>query len=176
MEALDRLEARKAQRLDPREILKPVEIKSYDDIKRVVNELDPRRNPVQAAIPIKTLMNVNEDNKAVTYRVEANTRSKSKRDILIDGLDIIKNRLAITNTITMAQEAVEVNNHPMKPALLGYSANGTSWVDALIKQWLGARRDEIMICWDLSDGWTYEYNIYEHRLVRYPTKSSTDHG
>ena len=47
---------------------------------------------------------------------------------------------------------------------------GVTWVDALIKQWLGGHRDGTMICWDLADGWTYRYNIYDHRLTRHPTQ------
>lgn len=165
MEAMDRLEARKALRLDPRQVLQPVEIRTYDDIKRVVAELDPRKNPQQVDIPISTTMVANEDNRDVTYRVEAHTRSKSKRDILLEGLNIIKVRLDSAVRIAELQEEVEVNGVVMKPAALGYKAEGTSWVDPLIRQWLGGYRDGILICWRL-DGWVYRYDIYQHRLTR----------
>lgn len=166
MEALDRLEARKALRIDPALATKPAEVNNFEDIKRVVAELDPRRNPRQADIPLKTTMVATEDNKNITYQVSATTRSKSKRDVLIDGLDVVKRRITSAEQIAELQETVEVNGVPMKPAPLGYKTEGASWVDPLIKQWLGGYRDGIMICWRLSDGYIYRYDIYQHKLTR----------
>lgn len=163
------MEARKALRLDPNIILKPAEAHSFEDIKRLVVEFDPRKNPVQLNIPVKTLMDVTEDDKQVTYQVEANTKSKTKRDMLIEGLNIIKARLAAASQIAEMQEPIEVNGVQMKPANLGYSSEGSNWVDPLIRQWLGGFRDGIMICWRLSDGYTYRYDIYEHKLNRIQT-------
>jgi uncharacterized small protein (DUF1192 family) len=171
MEALDRLEARKALRLDPQQVLKPAEVRNFDDIKRLVAELDPKKNPRQMDIPLSTTMVATEDNQNVTYRVEAHTRSKSKRDMLVEGLDVIKIRMESAARIAELQEEIEVNGVPMKPARLGYQSEGTSWVDPLIKQWLGGFRDGIMICWRLADGYTYRYDIYQHKLTRVPTQS-----
>lgn len=165
MEALDKLEARKALRLDPN-LLKPPVVRTFDDIKRLVAELEPSRNPKQAPIPLSTTMTASEDNKNVTYQVSASTKSKSKRDILVEGLDIIKARMDSAGQIAELQEAIEVNGVPMRPAQLGYSIAGTSWVDPLIKQWLGGYRDGTLICWKLSDGYIYRYDIYEHKLKR----------
>ncbi len=169
MEALDKLEARKALRLDPNQVLKPAEVRTFDDIKRLVAELDPKRNPHQANVPLSTTLTANEDNKNVIYKVDAHTRSKSKRDMLVDGLDIIKTRMESAARIAELQEEVEVNGVVMKPARLGYQTEGTSWVDPLIKQWLGGYRDGFVICWNLSDGYTYLYDIYQHKLYRKPT-------
>ncbi len=171
MEALDKLEARKALRLDPTQVLKPAEANNFDDIKRLVAEFDPKKNPRQIDIPLSTTMTATEDNQNVTYRVEARTRSKSRRDILIEGLDVIKGRMESAARIAELQEEIEVNGVLMKPARLGYQTEGTSWVDPLIRQWLGAFRDGIMICWRLADGYTYRYDIYQHKLTRVPTQS-----
>lgn len=170
MEALDKLEARKALRLDPAQVTKPPEIRGFEDIKRLIADLDPRRNPRQHDIPLSTTMTSTEDNQNFTYRVETTTRSKSKRDMLVEGLDIIKARMAAAEQIAELQEPIEVNGVPMRPAPLGYRTEGTSWVDPLIKQWLAAFRDGIMICWKLSDGYTYRYDIYQHKLTRVPTQ------
>ncbi len=166
MEAMDRLEARKAMRLDPNQVLKPVEVKTIDDIKRIIIEYDPKRNQQAISIPISTILTTKDGDKDVAYRVEANTKSKSKRDLLIEGLDIIKARIASAEQIAELQESVEVNGVAMKPAALGYKTEGSSWVDPLIRQWMGAYRDGIMLCWKLDDGYTYRYDLYVNRLVR----------
>lgn len=155
--------------LDP-SVLDPVVVTSYDEIRRVVNELDPKRNPVQVDIPVSTLMSVTEDNKPVTYRVEAQTRSRSKRDQLLEGLRIVRDRMAMDETIATTQETVEVNGREMKPATVGYRSEGSTWVDPLLKQWLGAKRHGYLVIWELSDGYTYRYDIFQHKLSRIPTK------
>jgi hypothetical protein len=166
MEALDRANARAAQRLDPNQVLKPVEVHSLADIKRLVAELDPRRNPPQLNIPLATTLDVTEDNNPVKYRVEVNTRSKTKRDMLVEGLGIIKSRTELEDKLKTAGEAVEVNGVPMKPAQLGSGVEGRCWVDPLIRQWLGGYRDGTLICWNLQDGFTYRYDIFQHKLTR----------
>lgn len=168
MESLEKLAARNALRLDP-SILKPVEVHSFEDIRRVVNELDPKRNPVQVDVPISTFMSVTEDNKSTTYKVDAKTRSKSKRDQLVEGLRIVKDRMDVRDTIAATQETIEVNGREMKPATLGYKAEGATWVDPLIKQWLGGHREGYIIVWALTDGYTYKYDIFQHKLSRIPT-------
>lgn len=166
MEAMDRLEARKALRLDPAQVTKPPEVRVFDDIKRLVAEFDPKRNQRQRDVPLSTTMTSTEDNQHFTYLVETTTRSKSKRDLLVEGLDIIKARMAAAQQIAELQEPIEINGIPMKPAPLGYKTEGSSWVDPLINRWLAAFRDGIMICWKLTDGHTYRYDIYDHRLTR----------
>jgi hypothetical protein len=63
-------------------------------------------------------------------------------------------------------DPVEINGRIMKPASLGTGVHSHSWVDPLIRQWLGGRREGIKICWDLADGYRYEYDIYGHKLSR----------
>ncbi len=165
MEAIDREIARQANRLDPKALL-PVEIKSLSDIKRLVGELDPRRNPVHVDIPLATTMQVTQDNREVVYKVETSTKSKSKRDMLVEGLDVIKHRAEMETRLTTDGEPVEINGKIMKPAKIGNGVEGKSWVDPLIKQWLGGYRDGTDICWDLGDGYIIRYDIYNHKLTR----------
>ena len=165
MEALDRVLAREEQKLRPSDV-KAAEVHSVADIRRLVAELDPKRNPPQTDIPMSSLLNANEDNKNVTYRVNTHTRSKSRRDMLVEGLLIIKNRLDLSDRMASAEEPVEVNGVEMRPTPLGDGVQGSSWVDPLIGHWLGGSRDGIIIKWDLADGFTYRYDIFAHRLSR----------
>ena len=167
MENLDNALIREDQAAASRNaVIAPVVVKTINDIKRLVAELNPDRNPVSVDIPLSTTIKVQEDNRSVIYKVDAKTRSKSRRDILIEGLSIIKNRIDFSEKIKATSEPVEVNGVEMKPAAFGDGVLGTSWVDSLIKQWFGGYRDGITICWTLNDGFVYKYDIWQHRLSR----------
>lgn len=173
MEQLDKALERQRQRLSPK-ILDPVEVHSIQDIKRLVSELDPAKNPKQSEIPVGTVLNVVDEasGRTLAYNVSATTQSKSKRDILVEGLDIIKNRIKIEDE-NSNDIVVEVNGKPMKAPTIGVGSRSKTWVDPLIAQWLGGYRDGIYICWNLGDGFIYRYNIYEHKLVRVENKPTT---
>lgn len=149
-----------------REILKPVEVHSVADIKRLVAALDPHLNPPQADIPLTADLTAPDGGKSVIYRVETNTRSKSRRDMLVEGLTIIKKRVELSVKMQESGEPIEVNGVEMRPAQIGNGIKGNTWVDPLIRQWLGGFRDGTTICWDLNDGYIYRYDIFTHRLTR----------
>lgn len=136
-------------------------------MKRLIGEFDPVRNPTPVDIPLRTIIDVVEDDGGKnTYDLSADTRSKSKRDILIEGLTIVKGRMDLSDEMQAQGEPIEINGKPMKPAVMSCNTDGTNWVDPLIRQWTGGFRDGILICWDLNDGYRYKYNIFEHKLTR----------
>lgn len=147
-------------------MLKPVTVYTINDVKRVVTEFDPNQNPQPVDIPLSTLLEEFEDGKKLTYQVTANTRSKSKRDMLIEGLTVIQKREEAKAELEAAGEIVEVNGKPMKPAMLNSNVHGRSWVDPLISQWTGGTREGTLIVWELEDGFKYKYDIFTHRLSR----------
>ena len=151
------------QRLSP-ESLKPVEIRSLNDIQGVLAQLNPINNAPTTSIPIETQLEADEDGKKVRYKVSATTKSKSKRDILIEGLDLIKRRIDASHD--EQAEELEINGKTMRPATMRSNVDGISWVDPLIKQWTGGTRKGVLITWDLQDGYEYRYEIYSHRLTK----------
>lgn len=160
MEALERAKARQAQRLNPK-VLDPVVVTSMQDIKSVVAEFDPKKNPESHDIEIKTLL----ESEGETFEVRANTKSRSKRDMLVEGLELIKKRIEVTESVGNEGESVEINGHAMRPIPISSGVEGKSWVDPLIKQWTGGYREGIYICWNL-DGFQYRYDIFAHKLTR----------
>jgi len=146
--------------------MKPVEVRTLSDIKRVVAEFDPACNPRQLDIPISTLLEEVENGKKIIYRVSTNTRSKSKRDMLIEGLELIKKRQEVADELKLASEVIEINGRAMKPAVLNSNIDGRSWVDPLISQWTGGTRKGALIVWDIGDGYEYRYEIFTHGLIR----------
>jgi hypothetical protein len=173
MEALDRMRERETRRLGP-EILNPVEIRSLEDIKRVVAEFDPAKNPAAPVVPVNTVIRANTERGEHNIQVSADTKSRSKRDHLIEGLDTIKRWMEHEDKMQQLAVATEVNGTEMKPALIGSGGRGKTWVDQLITQWLGGYRDGLYIYWDLNDGFLYKYDAYQHRLTRIRKVESTD--
>jgi hypothetical protein len=165
MEQLDKALQREQLRLS-RDILKPVDVRSLSDIKRVISEFDPSNNKQQTEIPITAILNESEGGKPLMYSVSSSTKSKSKRDILIEGLELIKNRIDAAQKISDSTEEVEINGRKLRPPSLINNISGHSWVDPLIKQWTGGRREGVLITWDIQDGYQYRYEIFTHKLTR----------
>ena len=137
---------------------------SVDDIKRIVAELDPINSHASKNIDLSAIVNATEDGKNVAYKVSAPTRSRSRREMLIDGLNVIKNQTEIAQKAD-EDNSIEVNGVVMKQPKLGSNDKGKFWVDPLIKRWFGGYRDGLMICWDVC-GYKYFYNAFEHKLHR----------
>jgi hypothetical protein len=131
-----------------------------------VAELDPVRNPPCEVVPLRATIDVQADGKTETYAVSADTKSKSKRDMLIEGLSILRKRAEHAEQAVAMQEEVEVNGRIITPPKLGSGTVGHIWVDPLIKQWLGGQRDGTIVYWDLDDGFRYKYDIFQHKLTR----------
>lgn len=165
MEQMEQALLREQQRLS-QDILKPIEIRSVSDIQRVLAELDPAKNQSHSEIPISTMLNVVDGGKNVTYSVSSSTKSKSKRDILVDGLTLIKKREQADPDIVNSVEDIEINGRKVKPAVLRSNTEGHTWVDPLIKQWTGGKREGTLITWDMQDGYQYRYEIFTHKLTR----------
>jgi len=163
-EALEKIRDRENRRLSP-SVADPAVVRKFDDIKRVLSEVDPKNNSVASEITINTNIASTEDGKNVTYRVSAPSKSKSKREMIMEGLDVLKRQREAVEKMQLNAGSIEVNGVEMKPPSFGDGESSRAWVDPLIKHWLGAYRRELLICWDV-DGYHYEYDIYEHKLVR----------
>jgi len=158
MDNVEKIRKRNAQRLDE-SVLDPVEVRSINDIKRLIAEFDPVRVKQYDTINIKA--NLIDDD---TYSVNADTKSRSKREILLEGLTIIKNRMEAQKSDDVPVP-IEVNGRLMEPAFVANVEDSITWVDPLLNQWLGATRKGLLICWDI-DGYEYRYRIFDHKLTR----------
>lgn len=165
MESLERARERQNKRLG-QNILEPVEVRSINDIKRIVSEFDPAKNPEAEVVPLSTQLEVKDGNKTSVYAVSADTKSKSKRDHLLEGLTMIQKRIDSENEIDKLTQATEINGRVVKPPKLGSGVDGHTWVDPLIRQWMGGSREGTIIYWDLEDGYRYKYDLFKHKLTR----------
>jgi len=162
VDELEYLKARESRRLSP-EVANPTVVRSLDEIKIVISELDPDRQAPSEEIKISTIMDTPTARPHTAYQVSANTRSKTRREYLLEGMDLVKKSIADS---TEDQTPTFINGVEVRPARLIDRLAMKAWVDNLIQHWLGARRDGLLITWTLDDGYRYNYDIYEHRLSR----------
>lgn len=167
MMAYDTLEKallRESQTLDAKTVLKPTVITNISDIRSILSEFDPKNSVQSPEIELSTILNEVENGKTSTYAVKAVTRSKTKREFLLEGMDMIKRQMSAAEKLADAQSPIMVNNVLMKPTKFG-KVGGETWVDQIIHQWFGGYRDGLHICWDIGEH-QYRYDIYEHKLSR----------
>lgn len=156
--------ARAARRL-PESILKPVTVKTVEDIKSVLRQLDPKAPFAQDKIPLTaSMMAEGDEERQHLYRVSAHSSSKSKRTMLLEGFDVIKRHMEL-HAKSAAVAPIKVNGVDMYPAV-AMTADKFSNIDPIVKQWTGGVRKGLTIVWSLDDGHDYKYDIYEHSLSR----------
>lgn len=161
---MEKAAAREASKL-PASILNPVVVNTIEDIKRVLQSLDPNNGFVKDDVQISTKMRAsNDQNVEETYEVNATSSSKSKRMLLIEGFDLIKKQAELGEK-SRDTDPILVNGRSMYPATT-HSVDKYTYIDPMIKQWTGGTRSGLLITWELADGHTYKYDIYEHSLSR----------
>jgi len=164
MENLEKALTREHNRIQPEQI-KRAYANNLNDIKIIISEFDPASNPPLKSVAVNATINVVDDNLSKSYSINSVSKSLTKRERIINGLDIIKNRIAAAETIGQI-DSVVVNGRVMCPLPITSSVDCVTDVDMLIRDWFGGYRDGILICWDISDGYTYRYDIYNHKLTR----------
>lgn len=132
-------------------------IRNLDDIKRVIAHLDPSRDSSRPPVDLGASWESNGEK----YAVSTTTISKTRRQYLLEGFDIIKKRL---DTDFSSPGDVIVNGRHMRQLGLSNGIDATCWVDPIIKKWYGAVRDGLLMVWQLGEH-RYEYDIYTHSLV-----------
>lgn len=159
---LEKARQREKHRISP-DAFNAVIVKTVDDIRKILAELDPARVITASDIKLKTQMLATEDGQNNTYEVSAITKSKNKREYLLEGLNLIKRQMAALGV--SEDDTLEINGREVKPAKIGNTSKGCSLIDPMIKHWFGAYRDGLLICWNI-DGYVYQYDVYEHKLAR----------
>lgn len=162
MDELEQLKNREDNRLSP-EVLRPTVVRTMDDIKIILSEIDPARTTINKDIDIVTLMDVPNGAANQRYQVTAKSRSKTKREYLLEGMEIVKKTIEISREEPIA---TMVNGIEVRPARMLDRTTMRAWVDNLISHWLGAAREGLLITWKLDDGYQYNYEIYGHKLTR----------
>ena len=166
---MERELARRTQSELNRQRFEAPTIRTASDIKRVLAQLEPnsrlnvKTDDVTLAV---NMVGTDANNRSQTYHVSAKTKTSSARDVLIEGLNVIKQREEAAQAIRDKRAVIAVDGKEMKsPPVI--AENSFSSVDPVISRTLGGYRSGYFIQWDLADGFTYRYDIYNHRLTRF---------
>lgn len=156
-------EERQQKRLSP-SILEAVKVRSINDIKGVIASL----NNSASASPV--MLRTNFKTQTVDVQLAVSTQSKNQRDLILDGLADVKSKM---QCISAYAEESSVNGVSVKPAKMADQHKAFHKVDPVISRYTGGYRDGYLICWNLSDGYKYQYDIFEHKLSREATSASS---
>lgn len=164
--------ARRTQSESNRQRFETPVVRTASDIKRVLAQFEPnsrlnvKTDDVTLAI---NMTGTDASNKSQTYHVSAKTKTNSARDVLIEGLNVIKQREEAAQAFNDKRAVVAVNGKEMRsPPVI--AENSFLSIDPVISRTLGGYRSGYFIQWDLSDGFTYRYDVYNHRLTRFKTE------
>src|SRR4051812_42130455 len=115
MSSLEQAALRSQQKVRPSN-LEPAVVRTVADLQRLLVEFVP--HAASETVVLSTVMeNLDEQHRTVKYAVSAPTRSKSKREILLEGFEVIKKHieLAKLQNSQSAENGVLVNGILMEP-------------------------------------------------------------
>ncbi len=173
MERFEQAMARQEQAKYREQMAQQPIVTSVNDIKRVIAMFDPS-NRLNKPIPNTNiqaqLVGSTDDNRKATFNLSASSASKTERDIIMDGINALRRRKQLLDKVEAAQQPMTVNGVEMKSAPL-INTDGALGIDPIIRRATGGYRKGEAICWDLSDGYTYKYDIFQHKLTRFKRES-----
>lgn len=168
-EAFDKALEREARRYRPEQLFRDVTATSVADVVILVAEFAPAKVP---NVIMETTMEAADHggSRLVNYKVTAEVPAVTRRQMLLDGLTVVKRHLDAEQGMTKRREAIVVNGVEITAAAVAI-ADRQFAVDKLIRRWFGARRDGIYVRWDLRDG-AYFYDVWTHKLFKQPTTNA----
>ena len=113
MQDLDSQLARQTQSELNRQRFEPPVIRTVSDIRRVLAQLEPNSRlnvkPDDVMLAVN-MTGTNIDSRSQTFHVSAKTKTNSVRDILINGINVVKQREEVATQIKEKRASVAVNN------------------------------------------------------------------
>lgn len=135
-----------------------VKVNNSQDIVRLLQELKPDNKIKNPDSIVETV--IRSDNNDV--RIMTETHSKSKREILIEGLDQVKQ---IIESDSLSANPTTINGKSAQIPRVSQLSTMQHPVDETIKDMLDAKREGVSIVWQLPTG-VFKYNIYDHVLTK----------
>lgn len=156
------------------ESFEKAEIHNVADIQRVLRYLDPnsKLNSTSSDTPISAEISASTADGRTTYKVSADTKTSTYRDMVMEGIRLIKTRgEAAERSRSVSEKRCIINGRPVVTPDV-FCLDGVSYIDPIIERLLGGKRKGEYIYWELSDGYTYKYDVFQHKLTRFKTQSS----
>lgn len=169
MEKLERAQARNFQSEQNARLFEPPHIQTVADIQRVLAQLEPSsrlNNRTDDTLLSTEMLGSDISRSQCRFAVSVKTKTHSYRDLLLEAFQDIKQRQDAAVKAAAEAVSVPVNGKEMRPPPV--VSDMILPVDDFISRLLGGRRRGLYIEWDLADGYTYHYDVFEHRLTRSP--------
>lgn len=141
---------------------KPVVVNSLHDIKMVLQSILSGNSD---NVTLQTEMKWQTDNIKEKTVVTSKSKSSSLRDILLDGMSVVKKRIESQEKMLKAMRDATKNGHAKINMQIWDVDNTRFAVDSLIKQRLGGKRHKCRIRWELPIG-TYEFDPFTDKLFQ----------
>ncbi len=155
-----------------RERNKPVVCTTLQDIWKVVQIFQKviPKNVVEISCDLP--WNDPETKKSGVDKVIGTTVDSSMRQLLIDGLDVVKKRLESQNKLKeQIEQASKDDEFPI--SLTAWDVDSMRFhVDSLIERKLGGKRRGLVIYWKIEEG-EFEFEPYQGKLYKVETKNET---
>lgn len=169
MENLERAQSRTYQAEQNARLFEPPHIQTVADIQRVLVQLEPNsrlNNRTDDTLLSTEMLGSDISRSQCRFAVSVKTKTHSYRDLLLEAFQGIKQRQDAAVKASAEAVAVPVNGKEMRPPPV--VSDMILPVDDFISRLLSGRRRGLYIEWDLVDGYTYHYDVFEHRLTRSP--------
>lgn len=131
--------------------IEPTIVTSLADIQNVIVKYRLNDAPGQDST-ISTEIVENIDGVEQKSSLKAEVKSYNYRKLIIEGFDIIKNRM---------QFLEKCQNRTLVPLTI----DGHMWVDDIIEKIVGGKRDGLSIIWDTRDG-VFRWDPYTTKLTK----------
>ena len=132
-----------------------ITVKSINDIREIINNFNSDKYHVDS-VELESILK-SEDN---SYNVKSVSHSKSKKAIVVEEFNIIKNREIASSDPT----DIEINGKVLKPKKIN-TVKSYSWIDQLIPKWFGGYRDGLHICWRMGED-EIRYDVLTNKLTK----------
>lgn len=144
------------------EATKPVVCNSLHDIQMALEPFTRAHSNEEIIITCE--LSEQADGKPVKYNATGKSKNASLRQTLLDGLAVVKKRIETMSKMREAIESAKSNDESFSTSLQAWDVDKVRFnVDTLIERKLGAKRNGILIRWELPDG-VFEYDAFSGKL------------
>jgi hypothetical protein len=132
-------------------IIQPTVDRCLADIQRVIAKYSINDAP-GGMTELSTELTAQIDGAAKKAMVRANVKSYNYRALLIEGFDIVKNRIKLLE---------KCKDRSMLPI----SIDGRMYIDDIIEKMLGGKRENLSVVWETTEG-KFRWDPYTTKLTK----------
>lgn len=151
-----------------REAVKPIVCTTLSDIANALERFSVVENKT---VSFSVDVAWKDDNKPMVDKVTGSSSGVSLYQLLIEGMDLVKKRIEVTDNLKDAIKAAEEadDEMPLQNMTIWDVDNLRFSVDSLIEKRLGGKRHGLRIRWTVQEG-IFEYDPYARKMFEITDK------